>query len=94
MSYSPFSSHLVKRDLRGPEESRRKPFGAVLASNLRDGITNSLLCSLKLTNEKLLKRMDLGSERNDLIEGLLRKKDDLNLDCEQHSPVNCAYSAV
>lgn len=35
---------------------------------------------LKLTNEKLLKRMDLGSERNDLIEGLLRKKDDLNLD--------------
>lgn len=29
-----------------------------------------------------MKRMDLGSERNDLIEGLLRKKDELNLDSE------------
>ncbi|KAI3400197.1 hypothetical protein diail_4082 [Diaporthe ilicicola] len=35
---------------------------------------------LKLTKEKLLKRMELGSERNDLIEGLLKKKDELNLD--------------
>ncbi|KAK2602625.1 hypothetical protein N8I77_009141 [Diaporthe amygdali] len=38
---------------------------------------------LKLTKAKLLKRMDLGSERNDLIEGLLRKKDELNLDIDK-----------
>lgn len=56
------------------------PRRAILIFSLRDGIADSLPCSLKLTNEKLLKRMDLGSERNDLIEGLLRKKDDLNLD--------------
>lgn len=43
-------------------------------------LTNTSPHSLKLTKEKLLKRMDLGSERNDLIEGLLKKKDELNLD--------------
>lgn len=51
--------------------------------SLGDCIANSSLFSLKLTKEKLMKRMDLGSERNDLIEGLLRKKDELNLDSEQ-----------
>ena len=60
------------------------PRQALRSFSLRDGIANSSLRSLKLTKEKLLKRMDLGSERNDLIEGLLRKKDDLNLDVSKH----------
>lgn len=38
---------------------------------------------LKLTKEKLLKRMDLGAERPDFLEGLLRKKDDLGMDVEK-----------
>lgn len=82
MSCSPFFSRLIKRDLRdlGPRHSERLPCRLVLAFSMREIIADSLPRSLKLTNEKLLKRMDLGSERNDLIEGLLRKKDDLNLD--------------
>lgn len=52
----------------------------VLAAGLKDGLANASLSSLKLTKAKLLKRMDLGSERHDLIEGLLMKKDELNLD--------------
>lgn len=37
----------------------------------------------KLTKEKLLKRMDLGAERPDLIEGFLRNKDNLNMTMEE-----------
>lgn len=37
----------------------------------------------RLTKEKLLKRMDLGAERPDLIEGFLRNKDDLNMTMSQ-----------
>lgn len=38
---------------------------------------------LKLTKEKLLKRMDLGAERPDFLEGLLRKKEDLGMNVEK-----------
>lgn len=34
---------------------------------------------MSLTREKLLKRMSLGAERPDLMEGLLRKKEEMNL---------------
>ena len=61
------------------------PYRALNPLDPRDCIANSLLFSLKLTKEKLLKRMDLGSERNDLIEGLLRKKDELNLDSKYYT---------
>lgn len=59
------------------------PRQAILDCGFRDAMANSLSSSLKLTKAKLLKRMDLGSERNDLIEGLLRKKDELNLDIDK-----------
>jgi hypothetical protein len=62
-------------------EGPRRDFHAVLSSLLvSECMADSSIPSLKLTKEKLLRRMDLGSERNDLIEGLLRKKDELNLD--------------
>lgn len=38
---------------------------------------------LNLTKEKLLKRMDLGAERPDFLEGLLKKKSELGLDTEK-----------
>lgn len=38
---------------------------------------------LHLTKEKVLKRMSLGAERPDLIEGLLRDKDRLGLDIDR-----------
>ncbi|KAG6353910.1 hypothetical protein INS49_005167 [Diaporthe citri] len=64
-----------------------EPFGSLQSGEYHpwiamifQSIKLGTLFHLKLTNEKLLKRMDLGSERNDLIEGLLRKKDELNLD--------------
>lgn len=38
---------------------------------------------LKLTKEKLLKRMDHGAERPDFLEGLLRKKDELGMDVDK-----------
>ncbi|KAK6822912.1 hypothetical protein PG987_014457 [Apiospora arundinis] len=34
----------------------------------------------KLTREKLMQRMELGAERPDFLEGLIRKKDELDLD--------------
>lgn len=37
---------------------------------------------LELTKQKLLKRMELDAERPDLLEGLLRKKEDLGMDFE------------
>lgn len=37
----------------------------------------------RLTSEKLSKRMDLGAERPDLIEGILRKKDELGMNFQQ-----------
>lgn len=38
---------------------------------------------LKLTKEKLLKRMDLGAERPDFLEGLLKNKTELGMDTEK-----------
>ncbi|POS74303.1 cytochrome P450 [Diaporthe helianthi] len=38
---------------------------------------------LRLSNQKVLRRMELGNERNDLIEGLLKKKDEMNLDIKK-----------
>ncbi|CAN8095797.1 unnamed protein product [Discula destructiva] len=44
---------------------------------------------LRLTQEKLMKRMELGGERPDLIEGLLLKKNELNLSLDELQ-ANCS----
>lgn len=58
-------------------------FKLALAQLIPKSLVAGKLKHLKLTREKVLKRMNLGAERPDLIEGLLRKKDQLGMDVDK-----------